>query len=219
MTEIIYREVEKKISSIEDEKTSKLEKKRHVSVSGMLYFLGVSKSGYSSWTKRNPSKQEVRKRLIQDKIMDIYHESHQNYGAPKIAKSLQSTGEFIAERTVGQYMRELGIKAQYVKPYTVTTINSNFSDDLKNILNEEFNPLSPNALWCTDITYIWTLDGFVYLTSIMDLFSRKIIFWTLSKTLEVSRVVETVKNALATRKVTPKLIHSDRGSQVRQEVA
>lgn len=71
-------------------------------------------------------------------------------------------------------MRELGIKAQYVKPYTVTTINSDFSNELKNILEEQFNPQKPDAVWCSDITYIWTYEGFVYLTSIMDLYSRKI---------------------------------------------
>lgn len=72
-------------------------------------------------------------------------------------------------------MRELGIKAQYITPYTVTTIDSDFSSELKNILKEKFQPEEPNTVWCSDITYIWTFEGFVYLTSIMDLYSRKII--------------------------------------------
>lgn len=66
-------------------------------------------------------------------------------------------------------MRSIGIKAQWIKPYAVTTIDSNFSSEYKNILNEDFNPDSSDAVWCSDITYIWTLEGFVYLTSIMDL--------------------------------------------------
>ena len=76
----------------------------------------------------------------------------------------------------------MDIKAQYVKPYTVTTIDSDFSNELENILNEQFNPEEPNAVWCSDITYIWTLKGFVYLICIMDLYARKIIAWTLSRT-------------------------------------
>lgn len=74
-------------------------------------------------------------------------------------------------------MRELGIKAQYIKPYTVTTKDSDFSVELKNILDKKFSPEAPNTVWCTDITYIWTYEGFVYLTSVMDLYSRKIISW------------------------------------------
>ena len=111
-------------------------------------------------------------------------------------------------------MHEMGIKAQYIKPYIVTTRDSDFDTHLKNILNEQFTPSKPNAVWCTDITYLWTGKGFVYLTSIMDLFSRKIISWTLSKTLEVNAVVETIDEAKARRTCTdPIIIHSDRGSQ------
>lgn len=72
-------------------------------------------------------------------------------------------------------MCQMGIKAQWVKPYTQTTIDSDLSQKLQNILNEEFNPEHPDAVWCSDITYIWTFEGFVYLTSVMDLYSRKIV--------------------------------------------
>ena len=105
--------------------------KRRLNVSGVLKILGVSRSGYLSWKKRLPSKREKRKRIIKERIIDIYKDSHQNYGAPKITECLRKEGEIIAEKTVGNYMRELGIKAQYVKPYTVTTINSDFSNELK----------------------------------------------------------------------------------------
>lgn len=188
--------------------------KRRLNVSGVLKILGVSRSGYLSWKKRLPSKREKRKRIIKERIIDIYKDSHQNYGAPKITECLRKEGEIIAEKTVGNYMRELGIKAQYVKPYTVTTINSDFSNELKNILEEQFNPQKPDAVWCSDITYIWTYEGFVYLTSIMDLYSRKIIAWTLSNTLEARWVIETVNKAKKARNVSaPLILHSDRGIQ------
>ena len=144
----------------------------------------------------------------------IYDDSKQNYGAPKITVELRKTGDVISERTVGTYMRQMGIRAQWSKPWTITTKDSDFSTELQNILAEQFNPDRPNAVWCSDITYIWTIDGFVYLTSIMDLFSRKIIAWTLSKTLEVSCVIDTINKAKARRNIDqPLIIHSDRGSQ------
>ena len=146
--------------------------------------------------------------------MDIYNSSHQNYGAPKITSQLQRSGEIISERTVGKYMRDLNIKAQWVKPFIHTTIAPDFSTKLQNILDEQFNPARPNAAWCSDITYIPTARGFVYLTSVMDLFSRKIIAWTLSETLEAEHVANTVRKAMRQRKVTtPLVMHSDRGSQ------
>ncbi|MCA1075135.1 IS3 family transposase [Clostridium bowmanii] len=119
----------------------------------------------------------------------------------------------MSERTVGKYMRELGIKAQYIKPYTVTTKHSDFSSKLENILNEQFNPAVPNTVWCTDITYIWANTGFIYLTSIMDLYSRKIIAWTLIDTLKESCVIDTINKAKDNRdRVNAIIIHSDRGT-------
>ena len=132
----------------------------------------------------------------------------------KITQVLRKAGEIISERTVGQYMKQMGIKTQWIKPRTITTKDSDFNNELQNILNEQFNPERLNAVWCSDITYIWTIDDFVYLTSIMDLYSRKIIAWTLSNTLEVSCVIETINKAKARRKnEAPLILHSDRGSQ------
>lgn len=180
----------------------------------MLKILGVSWSGYRAWLKHVPSDMKKRKEAVKAKIKVIYNDSKQNYGAPKITKELQKDGEIIAERTVGKYMKEMGIKAQWVKPWIITTKDSDFSNELHNILDEQFNPDRPNAVWCSDITYIWTIDGFVYLTSIMDLFSRKIIAWTLSKTMEVSCVIDTINKAKARRNTDlPLILHSDRGSQ------
>lgn len=108
----------------------------------------------------------------------------------------------------------MGIKAHWVKPYIQTTIDYDFSQKLKNILNEEFNPAHPDAVWCSDITYICIFEGLVYLTSVMDLYSRKIISWVLSETLEASHVVECVEKAKRVRSVEkPLIFHCDRGCQ------
>ena len=190
------------------------QEKRRLNVCGVLKILGVSRNGYLNWKNRLPSSREKRKQSVKTRILEIYNESHQNYGAPKITQQLRKDGEKISEKTVGNYMRELGIKAQYIKPHTVTTIDPDFSTQLKNILNEEFNPPQPDAVWCSDITYIWTFNGFVYLTSIMDLYSRKIIAWTLSESLEARWVTETIRKARERRHVDkPLILHSDRGIQ------
>ena len=188
--------------------------RRRVSLSGMLRFLGVSRSGYLAFLRHKPSKAEQRKERIKKRIKAIYDKSHQNYGAPKITRILQKEGERISERTVGKYMKEMGLRAQWVKPWIATTINSDFSKELRNILDEQFNPDRPNAVWCTDITYIYTLEGFAYLTSVMDLYSRKIISWVLAPTLETRYVVEAINQAKARRTTDqPLILHSDRGTQ------
>ena len=109
MTEVIYLEV--------SEKTEAAKKAgRRVSVSGMLKLLGVSRSGYQAWLHHVPSSTEKRREAVKSKIKDIYENSRQNYGAPKIAVELRKMGEVISERTVGTYMHQMGIRAQWSKP-------------------------------------------------------------------------------------------------------
>ena len=148
MTQAIF------IETVKVEEQAVKDKKRRLNVSGVLRILGVSRNGYYSFKNRKPSLGKKRREVIEDKIIDIYDESHQNYGAPKITQKLREMGEKTSEKTVGNYMRELGLKAHYIKPYIATTTNSDFSSELKNILDEKFSPSTPNAVWCTDITYI-----------------------------------------------------------------
>ncbi len=209
MTEAVYTATAEYIVEMEQRPA-----KHRVSVSGVLKRLGVSRSSYNAWKKRCASATAKHRRDVKEKILKIYEDSHQNYGAPKITRELWKDGEKIAVKTVANYMRQMGIKAQSVKPYTQTTIDSDFSKELHNILNEQFNPEQPDAVWVSDITYIWTFDGFVYLTSIMDLYSRKIIAWVLSQTLEASHVVDCIEKAKEIHSITqPLIIHTDRGCQ------
>lgn len=193
----------------------KREGRRRLNISRVLRILGVSRSGYNSFKKREfNAKKPSRKDELKALILDVYLKSKQIYGAPKITKELNKRGIKVAEKTVGNYMRQMKIKAHYVKPYVKTTIAPDFDNRLNNLLNEQLNPEKPNAVWCTDITYIHTEKGFVYLTSIMDLFSRRIIAWRLSETLEAKWVVECVLEAKELRRtVQPLVLHSDRGSQ------
>jgi transposase InsO family protein len=157
----------------------------------------------------------MKKEEIMEHIKNIHKESKEIYGAPKITHILRENGYQISQKTVSNYMHEIGIKACYIKPWTRTTISKDFSSRLKNRLKREFNPETPDAAWCTDITYIWTYtDGFVYLTSIMDLYSRKIIAWVLTKDMKAESVLEVIKIAKERRKIKqPLVLHSDRGIQ------
>lgn len=151
---------------------------------------------------------------MKEKILEIHQESYQIYGAPKITKALQAEGHRISQRTVSKYMAEESIKAHYITPYTTTTRDSDFSISLKNVLKRDFTPTKPNAAWCTDITYIWTQAGFVYLTSIMDLYSRKIVAWELLDTLSVDGILSCIRKARRNRfLLNPVIIHSDRRVQ------
>lgn len=180
----------------------------------MLEILGVSRNGYYAFKNREPSDRQLKKEKRMEEIRQIHEESHEIYGAPKIAEKMRERGEHVSDKTVGNYMREIGIKACYAKHSAKTTIQPDFSRKLRNILKEQFDPEAPNAVWCSDITYIWTYTGFVYLTSIMDLYSRKIISWVLSDTLEAKWIVEAINKAKRERKVDkPKIMHSDRGIQ------
>lgn len=147
LTEAIYTEVSAKVEA------AKVTKFR-VFTSGMLKFLGVSRSGYRAFLNRKISPARQRKEDVKKEIQKIYDNSKQDYGAPKITKKLRKSGETIAQRTVGKYMREIGIRVQWIKPWTTTTRDSDFSNEFHNILDEQFNPECPNPVWCTDITYI-----------------------------------------------------------------
>ena len=176
--------------------------------------LGVSTSGYYDYLKRESSKQELLKEEIKVKTKEIHKESFEIYGAPKIEKLLKKLGYETSLKTVSNYMSEMDIKARYIKKHIVTTGDSDFGTHLTNILDGEYNPSNPNELWCTDITYIWTRNGFVYLTSVMDLFSKKIIAWMISNSLNTDAVVKCIEKAKKRRDLSnPVIIHSDRGSQ------
>ena len=194
--------------------------KSHPSINGMCDYVGISRSGYYQREKchNHQSPRKLRKKFIQGEIKAIWLKSLCIYGAGKITQELRSKGYKIAERTVGKYMRELGIRAVYLTPWTTTTRNSKFDKQLINILDEQFNPLRPNAVWCIDTTYIPVHDGFVYLTSIMDLYSRRIIGWDLSETLEVSNVIPLIEKTKHSRHISkPLIMHIDRGSQFTSE--
>ncbi len=185
-----------------------------ISVSSVLAKLGISKSGYHAYLTRKPCRQKQRKKEITVEIKKIHKESKEIYGSPKITKELQKRGYVLSQKFVSNIMRENQLKAHYRKKYIPKHKPTDLILELTNVLQRDFNPSKPNAYWCSDITYIWTSEGFVYLTSIMDLYSRKIIAWTLSETMEAKTVLQCLENAKAMRKIdNPVVVHSDQGTQ------
>lgn len=152
---------------------------------------------------------------MMQEIKKIHQQSHQIYGAPKITKELEKSGHIIAQRTVSKYMKEANLRAHYRKAYVYPKeLHRDFGPKLVNILKRDFRPQKPNQVWCTDITYIWTQGGFAYLSTIMDLFSRQIIAWKVSKDLSVQVVLDCIHQAKQKRKLdNPVVIHSDQGRQ------
>ena len=188
---------------------------RKVSVNAVCGILGINRKTYYNQLNRTENAYQLRRDVLAIQIKEIHRDSKEIYGAPKITRVLRRRGEIVSERLVGKIMREHGLRAHYTKPWARTTLNSCFSKDLKNVIKRDFNPTVPNRVWCTDITYVWTKeDGHVYLTTVMDLFSRKIIGWKISRTMEADDVLKCLRIVRNIRYWDKALvIHSDRGSQ------
>ena len=153
--------------------------------------------------------------LIKEKIVFIYFESKQRYGSPRMTFNLQSLGYEISRITVAKYMKQMGLRSKLSKEFKITTDSKHNYLTVENVLNRQFTPKSPSKVWVSDITYIHTKEGFLYLTTIIDLYDRKIIGWSLSNTMSTQ---DTILSAwrMATRNRTVEaglIFHSDRGIQ------
>ncbi len=178
----------------------------------------VSKSGYYRWLKAEPSLRTQRSERIHASVKQVYEESNQIYGSYKIAEQLEKDDrlEAACRNTVATAMREMGLKSRVSKKFTPTTTVSDPSKvPAPNILDQTFTADAPNQKWVTDITYLPTQLGWVYLAVVLDLFSRKVVGWSVSESLATPLVSTTLRNAIEARRPDTKslLHHSDRGSQ------
>lgn len=151
---------------------------------------------------------------LKEEIMRIYHQNRQRYGSPRIHQKLLREGYSIGKKRVERLMQELEIQAVAKRKYKATTDSNHSKPVADNHLNRNFTPDKPNQYWVADITYIWTAEGWLYLATIMDLYSRKIIGWSLRERLTKELVIAALDMALKQRNLPADLIlHSDRGSQ------
>jgi transposase InsO family protein len=181
----------------------------------MCTVLQVSRSGYYKWIKWKPSLREKRRKWLKGRIQYHFFRSKKRAGSPTITEILRDEdGCSVSAKTVSLLMKEMGLKSITVRKYKATT-NSNHSMPVHdNILNQAFNVLAPNKVWVADITYIGTGEGWLYLASVMDLFSRKIVGWAMGPRMTRELVIDALELAYKRRKPEPGLLHhSDRGSQ------
>ncbi|MGE7917307.1 IS3 family transposase [Lysinibacillus xylanilyticus] len=183
-------------------------------VAKMCEVLGVSRSGYYEWLNRPKSNQKERKEKLTSQIKRVYLDSRRNYGSPKVTKQLNSEGVSVSQKTVSRIMKEEGIRSKTVKKYKATTNSKHNLPVYPNLLDQQFKVERPGQAWVADITYIWTSEGWLYLATIMELFSRRIIGWAMDERMTKELVILALKRAIRTQTPTPELIHhSDRGSQ------
>jgi putative transposase len=176
----------------------------------------VSHSGYYSWVRRKPSLLARNQDLISKEIEVVYHKSKGRYGSPKITKELKSIGSSTSRQRVARIMKKKGLRSIIKGKFKVCRTESNHDLEISaNLLNREFTADKPSEKWVSDLTYIRTQGGWLYLTIIMDLFDRKIIGWSMSTGMTAKEtVVAAWKMAIRNRSVAKRMIfHSDRGVQ------
>ncbi|MEH6889414.1 IS3 family transposase [Bacillus sp. JJ864] len=183
-------------------------------VEKMCNVLGASKSGYFKWLKRPKSDRQKQHEKLSQEIFQTHLEFKQRYGSVKIAKTLNKRGVKVSERTVSRIMTKNQWKSCTVKKYKATTNSKHHHPVSENVLNRQFTATKPNQLWVADITYVPTNEGWLYLASVMDLYSRKIVGWAMNKTMTKELVISAL--TMAYKRQNPKkgvIHHSDRGVQ------
>ena len=180
----------------------------------MCRVLEVSRSGYYRWLNQKPSQRELDNQSLDAEIREIYDGSKQRYGSPKITRELRARGCRVSKNRVAKRMREAGLRSKVRRKYRVTTDSKHHFPVAPNLLERNFSAEAANKVWVSDITYLATKTGWLYLTVIIDLFSRLVVGWALSSSLSHEMVVAALKRAIRRRRPGKGLIfHSDRGVQ------
>lgn len=181
----------------------------------MCQVLGVSRSGYYYWLKRTPSRRERENQVLLTEIRSIYHKSSCRYGSPKITQVLRSQGYSASRPRVARLMKKAGLRSKIRKKYKTTTDSKHNLRVSPNLLKQQFKVKTLGKYWVSDITYLRTAQGWVYLTIILDLADRKVLGWSLSQELTTeTTLLPAWKMATKSRAPEPGLLfHSDRGVQ------
>jgi len=198
----------------------------HFSLSALCRVMQVGRSGYYAWKQRLPSAQARANAQLTEQIQEVFADSDQTYGSPRIYHELKAQGVACSEKRIARLMRLSHLSAVTSRRFVVTTDSNHALPIAENLLDREFWAATPNARWTADSTYIHTGAGWLYLAVILDLFSRRVVgssrrsavpgrfVWAMGATLERSLVLTALDMALTGRQPTAGLLcHSDRGSQ------
>lgn len=197
-----------------------IERNRHVwPISLLCEVLGVSPSGWHERKAReNENSDRPRRSISNDALLvhtrAVHAESHGEYGWPRVWKELLARGIRVGKERVRRLMKLHGIKARAKRKYKATTDSNHNLPVAENLLNREFTPATPDAVWTSDITYIATDEGWLYLAVVIDLFSRQVVGWSMKAHMRTELVSDALHMAWFRRRPQPGVIfHSDRGSQ------
>jgi transposase InsO family protein len=190
------------------------EYKKRYSVAKMAKVVGVSRSGFYAWEGREPNRHEMEDQELVKLIKQIFKDNNSRYGSPRIWEELKSLGLKISRKRVERLMREQKLLARRRWKYVKTTDSSHGLAVADNILNRDFHALNPSEKWVSDITYLRTIFGWLFLTVVIDLWDRKVIGWSIGKELKAEYVCRALEMAVKNRPPRERLIfHSDRGVQ------
>jgi transposase InsO family protein len=180
----------------------------------MCQVLAVSMSGYYAWLRRPESILSQANRVLLTEIRMAHQRSRQTYGSPRMTTELTERGYVCSENRVARLMRASGIRAVGKRKYRVTTQSQHAYPVADNLLERNFIVDRPNAVWLSDITYIWTSEGWLYLAAVMDLHARMVVGWSMGPRVDADLTLSALRQAIDRREVRPDLVHhSDRGSQ------
>jgi transposase InsO family protein len=180
----------------------------------MCTVLSVSASAYYEWEQEQQSAHERRDEELLALIRQLFAEFRGRYGMPRIHAELVKRGHRVSRKRVARLMREGGLRAKSARKYKATTDSKHNLPVAPNLLAREFGAERPDAVWVSDITYLWTREGWMYLAVIIDLFSRKVVGWSLRERMTADLVCEALDAAVRLRRPRRGLVfHSDRGSQ------
>jgi putative transposase len=181
----------------------------------MCKLLEVARSGYYAWKERVPSERAKENEVLAKEIEDIHGGSRKTYGSPRVLEELRARGRKIGRKRVARIMREKGIYGRRKRKFRKTTDSNHKHPVADNVLDRNFTVDKPDKVWVADITYIWTLQGWLYLAVIIDLFSRRVVGWSMADHMRTELVQDALRAALGHREPSEDglLFHSDRGSQ------
>lgn len=188
--------------------------KAHFPVEFMCEQLGVSRSGFYAWRERPESARQQQDKQLAEEVAQAHRDSRGTYGSPRVHAELKARGRKVSRKRVARLMGEQKLAAR-TRRRSVRTTDSNHPNPVApNILERDFSPEQPNSTWATDITYVWTGEGWLYLAVVLDLFSRMVVGWSMSEHIDTPLVLGALEMALEGRQPPKGLIHhSDRGSQ------
>ena len=183
-------------------------------VGRMCRLLNVSRSGFYAWKTNPESTRSITNEKLVSEIRKIYEEGKGEYGSPTICQTLRQRGYTVNHKRIARLMRAIGLRSKTVRRFKHTTVRCKDRDASPNLLNQNFHIDRPNRVWISDITYIDTSEGWLYLTTIEDMCTRRIVGHAITDHLRATAVIDALRMALSRRIVLPGLIfHSDRGVQ------